>query len=47
MVTDKEIEDVLVFSEPLELKAVMLVNMANDNGGRDNISVALVQIPTL
>jgi protein phosphatase len=45
MVSDKEIEEVLVFNAPLELKAEMLVNMANDNGGRDNISVTLVQIP--
>jgi PPM family protein phosphatase len=46
MVTDKEIAEVLVFDAPLELKAEMLINMANDNGGRDNISVTLVQIPT-
>lgn len=46
MVTDKEIEEVLAFDAPLILKAEMLVNMANDNGGRDNISVTLVQIPT-
>lgn len=45
MVTDSEIEDVLAFDAPLSLKAEMLVNMANDNGGRDNISVTLVQIP--
>lgn len=44
MVTDKEIEDVLAFDAPLDLKAEMLVNMANDNGGRDNISVTLVQL---
>lgn len=45
MVTEKEIETVLVFDAPLELKAQMLVDMANDNGGQDNISVTLVQIP--
>lgn len=44
MVTDEEIEAVLTFDAPLHLKAEMLVNMANDNGGRDNISVTLVQI---
>ena len=46
MVADNEIEEVLAFDAPLTLKAEMLVNMANDNGGRDNISVTLVQIPT-
>lgn len=45
MVTDEEIEAVLIFDAPLSLKAEILVNMANDNGGRDNISVTLVQIP--
>ena len=45
MVTDKEIEAVLVFDAPLNLKAQMLVDIANDNGGRDNISVTLVQTP--
>lgn len=44
MVSEQEIEAVLTFDAPLDLKAEMLVNMANDNGGRDNISVTLVQI---
>lgn len=45
MVNDKEIEDVLAFDGPLELKAEILINMANDAGGKDNISVALAAIP--
>ena len=44
MVTDEEIEAVLLFDAPLSLKAEMLVNMANDNGGRDNISVTLLLV---
>jgi protein phosphatase len=44
MVADEDIEAILVFDAPLGLKAEMLVNMANDNGGRDNISVSLIQI---
>lgn len=47
MITDSQIEEVLAFNAPLTLKADMLVNMANDNGGSDNISVTLVQIPAL
>jgi len=45
MVTDEEIEAVLLFDAPLTLKAEILINMANDNGGRDNISATLVHIP--
>lgn len=45
MVSDEDLEAILVFDAPLSLKAEMLVNMANDNGGRDNISVTLVHIP--
>ncbi len=45
MVEDEDIEAILRFDAPISLKAEMLVNMANDNGGRDNISVALVHVP--
>ena len=45
MIEDDDIGAVLRFDAPISLKAEMLVNMANDNGGRDNISVTLVQIP--
>jgi serine/threonine protein phosphatase PrpC len=44
MLSQDDIVPVLEFEAPLELKAEMLVNIANDAGGRDNISVALVQV---
>lgn len=44
MIDFDEILPVLAFDAPLELKAEMLVNMANDAGGKDNISVTLVQV---
>lgn len=47
MVEPKEIVSVLLYDAPLQLKAEMLVKMANDAGGRDNISVSLVQIPSV
>ena len=45
MVEPKEIVTVLQYDAPLAMKAEMLVKMANDSGGRDNISVSLVEIP--
>ena len=44
MVTEEEIAAVLAFDAPLALKTKMLINMANDNGGNDNIAVALVRL---
>jgi serine/threonine protein phosphatase PrpC len=44
MLSQDDIVQVLEFEAPLEFKAEMLVNMANDAGGRDNVSVALVQV---
>jgi serine/threonine protein phosphatase PrpC len=44
MLSEDDIVPVLQFEAPLEFKAEMLVNMANDAGGRDNISVTLVQV---
>lgn len=45
MLPDEEIELVLqTLSANLELAASQLVQMANDNGGRDNISVILVKV---
>jgi PPM family protein phosphatase len=45
MVGDEEIELTLsVLGANLELAALQLVQMANDNGGRDNVSVILVRI---
>ena len=45
MVDDEEIKLTLqTLSANLELAATQLVQMANDNGGRDNVSVILVKI---
>ena len=45
MVEDEEIGSALqMLSSNLELAASQLVEMANDNGGRDNVSVILVKI---
>ena len=45
MVEDEEIGSALqMLSSNLELTANQLVEMANDNGGRDNVSVILVKI---
>ncbi len=45
MVDTVEIVSVLSFDAPLPLKANMLVDMANDSGGKDNISITLVEFP--
>ena len=45
MVTDEDIHLTLqMLSVNLELAATQLVQMANDNGGRDNVSVVLVKV---
>ncbi len=44
MVSTEKIIPVLQYDAPLSLKTEMLVNMANDAGGKDNISVCLVEI---
>jgi PPM family protein phosphatase len=45
MIEDEEIASCLTtLSANLELCATRLVDMANDNGGRDNVSVVLVRI---
>jgi len=43
MVEDNRIEEVLSTEEPLTEKAARLVDLANSAGGRDNISVALIE----
>lgn len=43
MVNKKEITSVLLQSNTLEEKANQLISAANDNGGKDNITVVLVQ----
>lgn len=44
MLTVEEICPVMAFDAPLDFKAEMLVNMANDAGGEDNITVTLVEV---
>ena len=45
MVDDEEIQAALqTLSANLELAATQLIEMANDNGGRDNVSVILVKV---
>jgi protein phosphatase len=43
MVTAAQIEEILSYELEPEIKATMLVDQANENGGRDNISVVLIQ----
>ena len=45
MVEDNALQPVLAYDAPLDLKAEMLVNMANDAGGRDNVTVVLAFVP--
>lgn len=44
MVTDNEMEKILAENIPLNEKTKRLVDMANANGGKDNITVILVQV---
>jgi protein phosphatase len=45
MVDDEDIEMTLVaIGSNLPLAADQLVQMANDNGGRDNVSVVLIRV---
>lgn len=45
MVEDEDIESVLnAFQNNLPLAASQLIELANDNGGRDNVSVILVKV---
>lgn len=46
MVPDEDIGQVILTSETLEETGRRLVSMANDNGGRDNIAVVLVEPET-
>ena len=43
MVDDAEIAKILVSDGPMDLKAERLVDAANEHGGRDNITVLMVQ----
>jgi protein phosphatase len=44
MLADEEIHRTLLASASLELAADQLIRMANDNGGRDNVSVILARV---
>jgi serine/threonine protein phosphatase PrpC len=44
MVSDDAISAILLSTDPLEQKARQLIAVANDGGGRDNISVLLAQV---
>jgi protein phosphatase len=44
MVTQAEMEAILSSDDSLEARAKNLVRLANENGGKDNISVALIRI---
>ena len=45
MVEEEEIQHVLEMSGAnLDLSAMQLIKIANDNGGEDNISVAVVKV---
>ena len=43
MVTDAEIENVILSGDDIRVKAERLVNMANDHGGKDNISIIIIE----
>lgn len=42
MLSDEEIESIVSMNLPLEEKAQMLIDSANNNGGKDNIAVVLI-----
>ncbi len=43
MLTDQEIEEILRSGDPLQEKGRKLVEQANENGGKDNIAVILIE----
>jgi len=47
MVDDAEISNILEGSSSMEQKADRLVSVANEHGGRDNITVLLVQVDAI
>ena len=44
MVEDGEIQKILEFEWPLEVRATMLIDQANYAGGKDNVTVALIEV---
>lgn len=45
-VDDETLKDMLTTLSSAEEKADQLVQLANDNGGEDNITVALLELPS-
>ena len=43
MVEDDKIRDIILSDAPLEERAKLLVSTANRNGGRDNITVMIIE----
>ena len=43
MVEDDTIRDIVLSNAPVEERAKMLVSTANRNGGRDNITVMIIE----
>ena len=43
MLTDQEMEEILRGSDSLQKKGEKLIELANENGGRDNIAVILIE----
>ncbi len=43
MLTDQEIEEVLRSSDYVQKKGERLIELANENGGKDNIAVILIE----
>ena len=43
MLTDQEMEEVLSSSESLQKKGEKLIDLANENGGKYNIAVVLIE----
>lgn len=46
MVTSSQIEEILAYDMEPEVKATMLIDQANFNGGKDNVSVVIIQFST-
>ena len=44
MIDDAAIAKIIMEDSPLEQKATQLIDSANENGGRDNISVLMVEV---
>ncbi len=44
MISAEQIEAIMRYDAPLDLKTELLISMANDAGGKDNITVSLVEV---